>query len=669
MSLAGLQVPRTALAWIIVSQAMLLLPHVSRIPIWVVAVYLAAFAWRVQAFRGRVELPGRWVKVVFSLAAAAGIVLSFGSLLGMEPMVAFLLVAFALKLTEMRTRRDAFTVIFLGYFICLTAFLFSQDLLLVLYVLMLVVCLTAALIYLHRPDATFRDTAPLRLASVMLMQAVPLMLVLFFLFPRIGPLWSVPLKSHTAKTGMSDVLRPGDVSSLSQSTEVAFRAQFDGAIPPPQSLYWRGIVMSRLDEGAWRSFRYFEVPASERNPAPAQLVGEPIRYTVIMEPTQRNWVYALQYARSKNPGLMSMNDYRLYSPVAVENELQYTVESWTTARTELELGDWRRGVETQLPAQDNPRTVALARSLRASVSDDEAFVDRVLAFFSEESFFYTLQPPLLDSVDSMDSFLFESKRGFCEHFAYAFAVMMRSVGIPTRIVGGYMGGEINPVNKTVIVHQFDAHAWTEVWLEGQGWQRVDPTAAVAPDRILYGLERAVAAEGSFLSNSPLSPLRYRGVNWVNNLRLRYDAMTWRWQTWVIGFNGEAQFEFLRGVLGEISVTRSLAVLLGVGTLSFSMVALLLFGRGTQVRTHAAGERELVRFRKLVRRRGLSFESGETLAQLIDRAVARWPRQAERLRQHYCELSEVLYAPPQSNRQSDRILRNLRKRHRGLQALL
>lgn len=659
------QLPRAALLWIILAQAMLLLPHISRIPIWVIVVYALAFGWRVQAFRGRAELPGRWLKVALSAAAAGGIVLSFGSLLGMEPMVAFLLTAFALKLTEMRSRKDAYVVIFLGYFVCLTAFLFSQDILLVLYAFVLVWVLTTALICVHRASGRLRDLRPLRLAGVMLLQSVPLMLVLFFLFPRIGPLWSVPLKSHTAQTGMSDRLRPGDVSQLSQSADVAFRVHFEGEIPPASQLYWRGLVMSRLDGDTWRSLRYFEVPASERREADVQPQGDALSYSIIMTPTQQNWLYALRYARSSKGGVMLLNDFRLYSPVIIENEYQYSVQSWPQTALELELSPWRASVERELPAGDNPETRALAETLYAEAGSDRAYVEAALDYFRNEAFFYTLQPPLLGDQNPMDQFLFGTRRGFCEHYAYAFVVMMRSVGIPARIVGGYLGGEINPVNRTVIVHQFDAHAWTEVWLEGEGWVRVDPTAAVAPDRILYGLERAVASEGSFLATSPLSPLRYRGINWINSLRLRYDALTYRWQSWVVGFDGQAQFDLLRGVLGEISVSRSLGVLLGSGALTIALVALFLF-RDRRPAPRPIYEEELARFQKVLWQRGLEPLPGETPAQLTERAAQKWPRQAESLRALYRALARLVYGTADREIDSKRLLRELRKRIRGIQ---
>jgi len=661
------QLPRPALVWIIVAQALLLAPHVLRIPLWVIAVYLVAFAWRIQAFRGRLELPGRWLKVALSGAAAGGIVLSFGSILGMEPMVAFLLTAFALKLTEMRSRKDAYVVIFLGYFVLLTAFLFSQDLLLVAYGLGLVWVLTTALVCVHRPSGRLRDGRPLRLAAGMLAQALPLMLVLFFLFPRIGPLWSVPLKSHTAQTGMSDSLRPGDVSSLSQSADVAFRVQFEGEVPPQSELYWRGIVMSRLAGDTWRSLRYFEVPASERREVPVDLEGTPIGYSIIMEPTQQNWLYALRYARTDKRGVLALADYRLYSPAILENEYQYTLRSWPQAVLESNLSTWRREVETRLPPVDNPRTRALAQTLYERAGSPRAFVEEVLTHFRSEGFFYTLQPPLLGAQDVMDRFLFETRRGFCEHYAYAFAVMARSVGLPARVIGGYLGGEINPVNGTVIVHQFDAHAWNEIWLEGEGWVRVDPTAAVAPDRILYGLEQAVAAEGSFLAASPLSPLRYRNLDWVNALRYRYEAITYRWQSWVTGFDGTTQVDFLKNLIGEVSPVRSMGLLLGVGGVSMLLVWWLLF-RGRAALVRGPYETELARFTRALERRGLEHIPGETPAQLTERAARRWPAQAGQLRALYSALASAVYGRGARSVDETRALRELRRRIRALQLL-
>ncbi|MEL7046555.1 MAG: DUF3488 and transglutaminase-like domain-containing protein, partial [Pseudomonadota bacterium] len=469
--------------------------------------------------------------------------------------------------------------------------------------------------------------------------------------------------AHTAKTGMSDTLRPGDVSSLSQSDEVAFRVRFDGVIPATSSLYWRGVVMSRLEGDTWGSLRYLEIPARERRKPVVATEGDFIDYRVIIEPTQQNWLYSLRYAQPRNAGVMSLSDYRLFLPAVVENDYLYRVRSWPDTRLGLELSDWRRRVETRLPPQDNPRTRELARTLYAESGTTQGFVSAALAHFRNQEFFYTLQPPTLGDRDVMDRFLFETRRGFCEHYAYAFAVMARSLGIPARIVGGYLGGEVNPVHRTVIVHQFDAHAWNEVWIEGEGWVRVDPTAAVAPDRILYGLERAVAGEGSFLADSPLSPLRFRGVDWINGLRLRYDALTYRWQSWITGFDGDAQFDLLRGVFGEVSPSRSMAVLLGVGVGTMSLVSLLLL-RSRRAAPRSLLETELERFARRLHDRGLEREPGETPAQLVARAVQRWPGYAPRIHRLYGSLEAAVYGPVVVE-DEQRLARELRRKIRAL----
>ncbi|HEY7775671.1 MAG TPA: DUF3488 and transglutaminase-like domain-containing protein, partial [Kineobactrum sp.] len=541
--------PRNALVWIIISQFALLAPHLSRLPVWVVLVYLAAAFWRSMVYQGRWSYPRRLTKLGLILAGFGAVAASYGNLLGLEPMVALLLTAFALKLLELVQRKDAYVLLFLGYFICSTSFLFSQDILLVLYSVFTVVLVTTALVALHQPGEDRFRPGTIRLPATMLAQAFPLMLVLFFLFPRIGPLWTVPVKSHAAKTGVSDFMKPGDISSLSQSGEMAFTAQFEGAIPAQSALYWRGLVFSVLEGGAWRSLRYREIPAAEIRPSVPEKADEaPLVYSVLMTPTRQSWLYSLRYAESSQSGVLSSADFRLFTPVEIEDQFRYRARSWLAAPLETELSAWRRRTELALPEGENPRSIELARDMRAASNSDAEFVDAVLTWFNREPFVYTLQPPLLGQ-DPMDQFLFQTRRGFCEHYAYAFVLIMRAAGVPARVIAGYQGGEVNPVNRTVTVRQFDAHAWAEVWLPVRGWVRIDPTGAVAPERIEFGLEQALVTEGSFLANSPLSLLRYRGVGWVNMVRLRYEALTYRWQSWVVGFNSERQYQLLEDLFG------------------------------------------------------------------------------------------------------------------------
>ena len=636
------QVPRNALVWMIICLFTLVAPHAGRIPLWVLAVYVVAALWRIMVYRGRWSFPGRWVKVIMTICGFAGIYASFGTLIGLEPTVALLLTAFALKLIELSQRKDAYVLLFLGYFICITEFLFSQDLLITLYSLVNVTLITTALVALHQPGQHQFNRGTIRLAVVMLAQAIPLMVVLFFLFPRIGPLWTVPIKSNTAKTGMSNFMRPGDVASLSQSADVAFRVKFKGEIPAKSELYWRGLVFSRLEQGMWSALGYYDVPLREQRPRKVETDADPTPYSVIMEPTQQNWLYALRYARATTPGVMHAADFRIFSPAPLETEYMYRVNSWPGSLLEPELSEWRRTIETKLPPRGNARSRALALQLKEEVGSDQELVDRVLKKFNTEPYVYTLQPGALSGLDAMDEFMFETRRGFCEHYAAAFVIMMRAAGVPARVVAGYLGGEINPVNKTVIVHQFDAHAWAEVWMEGEGWVRVDPTAAVSPDRIEWGLEEAMQSEGSFLADTPLSPLRYRNIPLLNQLRLRYDALTYRWQSWVVSFNSEQQFDFLHGLLGELTARKFAAVLLGSWALVLVPVAISLLRRRD---THEVSplDKYYLKFCRRLASQGLSREPGETPAQFAARAAAELPSMNAQLAQITDLYNDLAYA--------------------------
>ena len=578
------QVPRNALAWIIVSQFVLLVPHLTRVPIWVLLIYLFTAFWRIMVYQGRWSFPGKLVKAVLAITCFGGVAYSYRTLIGLEPTVALLLAAFALKLIELAERKDAYMVLFLAYFVCVTEFLFSQELLVTLYMLFAVLIVTTSLVAMHQPgqDAFTRTT--LRRAGVMLGQAFPLMIALFFIFPRIGPLWSVPLKSHAAKSGVSDFMSPGDISNLSLSDEVAFRVQFEGEVPARRQLYWRGLVFSRLQGDAWRSLRWYEVPGGERRPVRPQVTGDPVDYSIIIEPTQQNWLYAMPYARSPDRGIVPTNDFRLASPIEIQDQKRYEVRSWPGVTMEPELSDWRAEVETELPLYGNPRARELAATMYAQAGNDPLrFTGAVLDMFRQQDFYYTLQPPLLGN-NPMDDFLFETRRGFCEHYAAAFAFMMRAAGVPARVVAGYQGGEVNPINGTVIVHQFDAHAWNEVWFPQRGWIRVDPTGAIAPDRIEYGLEQALLQEGSFLATSPLSPLRFRNIAWINRMRLQLDAITYSWQRLVLHYDSERQFQLLNKYLGEVSPSRIAMVLVSGWVLVLIPVAfsLLRHSRGRRL---------------------------------------------------------------------------------------
>jgi transglutaminase-like putative cysteine protease len=506
---------------------------------------------------------------------------------------------------------------------------------------------TTALVALHQPGEHQFKRSTIRVAGVMLLQAMPLMIVLFFLFPRFGPLWTVPIKSHTAKTGMSDFMKPGDVASLSQSADVAFRVKFEGDIPAKSKLYWRGLVFSRFEQGVWSALGYYDVPVEEQRPAEVVTMGDSLRYSIIMEPTQQNWLYGLKYARSSTSTVMQTADFRLFSPGPLEVEYMYQVSSWPEVVVEDVLSEWRRKTEIKLPPGENAQTRKLALDLRAEAGSDEVFVDMVLEKFRSEPYFYTLRPGLLSERNQIDEFLFQSRRGFCEHYASAFVFMMRAAGVPARVVAGYQGGEVNPVNKTVIVHQFDAHAWAEVWLESSGWVRVDPTAAVSPQRIEYGLEEAMQTEGSFLSATPLSPLRYRSIPLLNQMRLRYDALTYRWQSWIVAFDRDRQFDLLRNLFGETSTRMFAFALLGSWALVLALVAISLFRKRPTFPVSPL-EKHYRIFCNRMTRLGVARRPGETPNQFAMRAAIEVPEYSNQLQRITDLYNELAYADTKSS---------------------
>ncbi len=623
--ITGDQLPRRALAWLIACQFAVIIPHLVRVPLWVAAVYLGASIWRLQMHRQRAAMPGRWVRLGLGLAATASVLASYRTLIGLEPMVALLLVASALKLLEAIRDRDGYIIVSLGFFICVTHFVFSQSLPMTLYALACTLLLVTAMIALNqRPGAAFTRNEPL-LALKMLGLAVPMMVVLFFLFPRIGPLWSVPSKSAVGVTGMSDFLRPGAVSKLGRSADVAFRVGFEGAIPHKRSLYWRGLVLSRFEHESWRTLAWRELPEAERMVQRPETSGEPLRYRIVMDPTQQRWLYGLSYAESATPGVLEAWDFRLGVLNPLESQFGYDVVSWTDVTLQPELSAWRRDMETAFPRDLNPRSAAWIDGLRSRYVNDGAFVAAVLRYFRDQPFYYTLEPPAILETDFVDRFLFETRRGFCEHYAYSFVALLRMAGIPARIVAGYQGGEVNPLNNTVVVRQFDAHAWAEVWLPGEGWVRVDPTAAVSPDRIELGLEAALAGEAGFLADSPISVYRLRGISAINWLRLRYDVLAFRWQSFVVGFDSTRQIDLLQDWFGEIRVSWFVAVMLG----SWAAVLIPLTLWLNRQRTTNPWLPEEARFVAIAHRLkplGLERAFGESPIGLLDRTRAQLPEE-------------------------------------------
>lgn len=644
--MTGYQIPRNSLAWLLAAQVAVIAPHVGRLPIWVTLVALACIGWRVMVYQGRWNYPGRWTKVLFVLVSVACIPLGYHRILGVEPWVAIMVLAYVLKLLEMHHQRDAYIVVLLGYFVAMTEFLFDQSIGWTLYVFGSVAMITAGLVGLNQTRTHLKPVLTLRTAFVLLGQSLPLMVVLFLLFPRLPPLWTVPMPADVARTGVTDRMSPGDVSRLSRSAALAFKVTFDGPAPPRDQLYWRGLVLTRFDGTTWAQEPGFQsYPWFSGKPAPdwakdTKRLGDRVSYTVILEPTQQHWLFSLTAPEvPRQQDVVMLRDYRLASTERIENKLRYHVTSDLDYRIGSDSSAFWRYRAKVLPRDIDPRARALATKLRASSTDTRDYIRRVMDMYRTGGFAYTLDPPKLSGANTVDEFLFSSKRGFCEHFAGSFVFLMRAANIPARVVIGYQGGEFNQFGNYYAVYQYDAHAWAEVWLPGEGWVREDPTAVVSPARIEEGLAAAAGGDAAFLSDSPLS-LWSRQTLWLADLRLQLSAIAYYWDSWVVGYTPETQADLLTRLFGHISRARIGVVMLVAFFGILALVGFFILLKRPHEK-HTPLDREYLRFCRALERQGLARRRGEGPLDYSRRISASRPdlaTLADEVTQTYVELN-------------------------------
>jgi transglutaminase-like putative cysteine protease len=507
-------------------------PHFPNLPLWVSGMVALALSWRCLQNLGRLPEVPKWILIPMVLIGGVGVFAEYWTVVGRDAGLALLTVMSSFKFLESRRQRDLLILVFLCYFLIATHFLFSQSMPTAAMMFVTLIVITATLIIINQREQQVRVGELLRTSSRLVLYSIPLMLILFVLVPRIpGPLWGLTNEQRGGITGLSDNMSPGKISNLIRSNDVAFRVEFEGVVPPQSQLYWRGPVMARYNGYRWSQAQREPMRKLTLN------VSEPaIKYTVTLEPNGEQWLLALDVPARLVPSSLMTSDFQLISKTKINDLRRYTTES----RLAYEIGTNESAkyleITSKYPDQLNPRTTQLGKSLAARFDSSEEIVNEALAMFSRESFFYTLKPPLLGE-NVVDEFLFESRRGFCEHYAGSFALLMRTAGIPARIVTGYQGGEFNNVGNYLIVRQSDAHAWTEVWIEGRGWIRVDPTAAVSPDRIESGLDDALDDE--------VSSFRIRNRNPIfGNLMFNWDNLQHGWNDWVLNYDDQKQRNFL-----------------------------------------------------------------------------------------------------------------------------
>jgi len=604
------------LRWLLTAMSLVLAPMLLHLTPWVPIFALLIGAWRYSLAVRQQPLPGTRILLPMTLLSAGAIVASYGGSFGRDASVALLTLMLAMKLLESNNRRDAMLLISLSWFLSITTFLFTQSLLMGLYLALPVLALTITLVGVSHPNGSLPIRTCGRLAAGMLGQALPVMLVLFLLFPRLsGPLWRTPGDATSGMSGLSDSMSPGSIGELSLSDEPAFRAEFNGELPAPNQRYWRGPIFWHFDGRTWRPGMQAATLVQETLDGTADAVD----YTVTLEAHNRNWLFALDLPAAAPADGILRHDYQLVTRQPVNTRVRYQARSYLTYRLQPQLDDASRKHALQLPKGSNPRSHALAESWSSSGLPAEAIVRKALDMFRDQPFVYTLSPSLLGR-NSMDDFLFSTRRGFCEHYAGSFVFLMRAAGIPARVVTGYQGGVVNPLGNYMIVRQSDAHAWAEVWLEGRGWVRIDPTAAVAPQRIESGL--------SALPESEPVPLLARSENtWLRQAYLGWDAINNGWNQWVLGYNQKRQMELLARFFGENISMHGLAVgmIVAVGLIMLAISWALLRGA---VRKLDRLETAYRKFQRKLARSGIVHAPHEGPLDFGQRAAAAMPEKAQ-----------------------------------------
>ena len=514
------------------------LPHAFHLPTWISVVIALMLIHVVWQWRTGYRITPAWVRVGLVCLSCAGVALQFGLPPGGESGIAMLALLICMKLLELKSHRDSVVLLTLCYFLLLTHYLYSQNILSGLWLVVSALIIAASLLKIHT-DPQQSVFAILSHATRLFLQALPLMLALYLLFPRVdGPLWGRPQGVHSV-TGLSNNMAPGNIAGLITSEEIAFRVQFEGAPPPRKQLYWRGPVLTHYNGRTWEGADFLVQPP-DMDPR-----GKAVNYTLTLEAHQRHWLLPLEmptHVESEGVDAVMTRNGLLrsrYRPIITRTRLKLVSYPEYRLDAERQLPPMLQRSSLQLPRDYNPRALELARSWRDENPDSRQLAQRALNYFHNEAFYYTLEPPLL-GAQAMDDFLFNTRRGFCEHYASAFVTLMRAAGVPARVVTGYLGGELNPVDNFFIVRQSSAHAWAEIWIANEGWIRIDPTAAIDPTRV----EANVA--GNLVDGDP-GGAGGGTINWLQVLGYRWDALENSWNQWVLGYTPGQQRELLSSI--------------------------------------------------------------------------------------------------------------------------
>jgi transglutaminase-like putative cysteine protease len=574
-------VSNKALSWLLIaSQLANLLLLFTSLTSWMLALAALCMLWQSAIIIGLFTRPIKGLLLIVAILGCIALAVT-SSLLGLLlTMVHLLAFAYVLKGLELKKRSDFYQLILIGIFLNAAAMLFNQNLIfssLLLLALLLNLSTLFSLFISQKSSFYTQWLFAFKSTGKLILQSIPLTIILFIIFPRLSPFWQVPL-AKSAETGLTDEVSLNDITELAKSTTLAFRVNFNEQVPLFNQLYWRAIVLEKFDGKRWQRENnqpinailwLLEPKALRYSAQQLQNFGIGHSYQVIAEPSYQHWLYALAVPVVHNEQIIMLPDHTLLSKKPLTQTTSYNVSSFLQVPRDTQLLPYIKQRNLRLPAKLNPRLQAEAKKLRSQYISDEALIQQVLANIRQQNYHYTLKPPPLNN-GSLDEFYFDTRSGFCMHYASSFTFLMRAAGIPARVITGYMGGEYNRNGDYYSIYQYDAHAWSEVWLADKGWVRVDPTAAVSPERIEQGFSSALFQEQAELNNNTFSLQSYRHIAWLNFLRQQLNGLDYQWTRWVVGYNNKRQLELLNRWFGQFSLVK-LAVIM-----AFTLSSILLW---------------------------------------------------------------------------------------------
>lgn len=602
---------------LLTSVGLITLPHFFHLPPALIILFSILLIWRLICVWKKNWLPG---KIIIFLLLISGFLLmlsQYQGILGRDAGTGLFIIALGLKLLEIKEPKDVYLITFLAFIVAALEFLFVQNVLMAGYILMVSCLLLGTLVYINSQESS--ASVSLKASLIIVLQAVPIMIVIFIFFPRIeAPRWML-FDSHSAATGLSDTLEPGSISSLGMNGELAFRVKFDGDIPPPNLRYWRGPVYSYTNGKRWTQTQNMYFGRFMDEPS---FTGKPYQYTLLMEPQDKDWVYALDMPSSYPPSLTKNPNHQLITSKNPDQRSEYKITSYPEYNTGyITRTEYRDNL--QLPDKPSARIKKLVDQLQGLDGTPVTFISNLMQYFRKQNFYYTLFPPLMEE-NPIETFLFVTRHGFCSHYATAFVYLMRTAGIPARVVGGYQGGEYNRIGQFLEIRQANAHAWSEVWLQNRGWVRVDPTTAVAPERIEQDVNIDQQIASGEVNFTPVT-IDSSSLDWLKQARSLWNSVDYSWHRWVINYTRTNQKKFLSsfGIEGLKSMVYWLVAIIACIT---AILAFMLL-RNQKPPTDRA---RLIynRFCKKMAKGGLIRAVGEGARDFSVRAKTATPQKAE-----------------------------------------